>query len=168
MKRHYGKYRGTVLNNIDPLQIGRVNVQVPAVTGLLPSSWALPCVPVAGKQMGTFMVPQIGSGVWVEFENGDINLPIWVGGFWGSVAEVPALALAGVPASPSLVFQSAGQNSVSISDLPGPAGGLLLKCRSGAFISISELGIVLSSGQGATITMTGPIVAVNQTALVVI
>jgi hypothetical protein len=66
------------------------------------------------------------------------------------------------------VFQSAGQNSVSISDLPGPAGGLLLKCRSGAFISISEVGIIISSGQGATITMTGPIVAVNQTALVVI
>src|SRR5262245_54526747 len=112
MKRHYGKHRGTVINNLDPLQLGRVNVQVPGVTGRLPSTWALPCVPIAGKQMGTFVVPQIGAGVWVEFENGDINLPVWVGGFWGTAAEVPALALAGLPGSPSLVFQSGGQNAI--------------------------------------------------------
>lgn len=170
MRKHYGKYRGTVVNNIDPLQMGRINVQVPGVTGLLPSSWALPCVPAAGKQMGTFVVPQIGAGVWVEFENGDLNLPIWVGGFWGSAAEVPALALAGLPGSPSLVFQSAGQNMFVISDVPGPAGGLLLKHRSGAFISISEAGIIISSGvtpASANITMTGPTVFVNKTALVI-
>jgi uncharacterized protein involved in type VI secretion and phage assembly len=168
MRRHYGKHRGTVINNVDPLQLGRVNVQVPGVTGLLPSTWALPCVPIAGKQMGTFVVPQIGAGVWVEFENGDLNLPVWVGGFWGTAAEVPALALAGLPASPSLVFQSAGQNAIVVSDVPGPAGGLLLKCRTGAFISVSEAGIIISNGQGAMVTMTGPIVNVNNGALVVI
>jgi len=167
MRKHYGKYRGTVLNNIDPLNQGRINVQVPGVTGLLPTTWALPCVPIAGKQMGTFVVPQKGAGVWVEFERGDLNLPIWVGGFWGSAAEVPALALAGVPASPSLVFQSAGQNCLAISDLPGPGGGLILKHRAGAFISVSDAGIILSSGQGATITLIKTAVSVNLTALVV-
>jgi Type VI secretion system/phage-baseplate injector OB domain len=167
MKKYYGKYQGTVLNNLDPLNKGRINVQVPDVTGLLPSTWALPCVPIAGKQMGTFVVPQKGAGVWVEFEHGDLNRPIWVGGFWGSAAEVPALALAGLPASPSLVFQSSGQNCLVISDLPGPAGGLILKHRSGAFISVSDVGIVLSSGQGATITLIKTAVSVNMTALVV-
>src|SRR5512141_2928090 len=91
-RMYYGKYRGVVLNNIDPMRIGRIMVQVPDVSGLLPSSWAIPCVPVAGIQQGFFTVPAIGSGVWVEFEHGDLDYPIWVGGFWGSAAEVPAIA----------------------------------------------------------------------------
>src|SRR5258706_14152752 len=96
-QRFYGKYRGTVINNVDPLQIGRIQVMVPDVSNVIPSSWAMPCVPIAGKQMGTYIVPQAGAGVWVEFEQGNPDYPIWVGGFWGSAAEVPALALAGIP-----------------------------------------------------------------------
>ena len=97
--KFYGKYRGTVFNNVDPLQLGRIQVMVPDVFGLTPSSWAMPCVPIAGKQEGTFFVPQIGAGVWVEFEQGEPDYPIWVGGFWGLAAEVPSLALA-PPAPP--------------------------------------------------------------------
>ena len=100
-KKYYGKYRGTVLNNVDPLQIGRIQVTVTDVSAVLPTSWAMPCVPIAGKQMGTFFVPQVGAGVWMEFEQGDPDYPIWVGGYWGLVAEVPVLALAGIPASPT-------------------------------------------------------------------
>ena len=92
--KYYGKYRGMVLNNIDPMQIGRLQVQVPDVTGLAPATWAMPCTPLAGIQNGMFALPLIGSGVWVEFEQGDPEHPIWVGCFWGSAAEVPALALA--------------------------------------------------------------------------
>lgn len=167
MKTYFGKYRGTVLNNVDPMQTGRILAQCPAVTGLLPTTWVTPCVPIAGTQAGMYVVPTIGSAVWIEFEAGDLRHPIWSGGFWGSVADVPALALAGVPASPSLVLQTQGQNTLAISDLPGPAGGLLLKGRTGAFISISEAGIIISNGQGAIITMTGPVVTVNSGALVV-
>ncbi|OYT97076.1 MAG: baseplate assembly protein [Pseudomonas sp. PGPPP3] len=166
--RYFGKYRGMVLNNVDPMQIGRLQVQVPDVAGLIPSSWAMPCVPLAGKQSGLFVLPAIGSGVWVEFEHGDPDYPIWVGGFRGSAAEVPALALAGLPVSPSIVLQTTGQNTLVISDLPGPAGGLLLKGRSGALISISEVGITLSNGQGASIVMAGPSVTINAGALTVI
>ena len=70
-------------------QIGRVLVQVPDVLGIIPSSWAMPCVPAAGIQSGCFIVPPIGSQVWVEFEQGDPDYPIWTGGFWGLVADVP-------------------------------------------------------------------------------
>ena len=70
----------------------------------------MPCVPFAGQQSGVFVLPQIGAGVWVEFEQGDPDYPIWVGGFWGSAAEVPALALAGLPVSPSIVLQTGNQN----------------------------------------------------------
>jgi Type VI secretion system/phage-baseplate injector OB domain len=75
--RYYGIYRGTVINNIDPMQIARIMVSVPDVGGITPSTWAMPCVPISGKQMGTFMVPQIGSGVWVQFEGGDPDFPVW-------------------------------------------------------------------------------------------
>lgn len=168
-KRYYGKYRGMVLNNIDPMQIGRVLVQVPDVLGMAMSSWAMPCVPIAGKMMGTYVVPQVGAGVWVEFEQGDPDYPIWVGGFWGIVAEVPPLALAGVPASPSIVLQSGLQNSVVISDLPGPAGGIMLKSTTGmTFLIVNDTGIYLQSGTAAvTLTAATGTVVVNQGALLV-
>jgi len=166
MPQYFGKYRGTVINNIDPMQIGRLQVMVPDVMGVGISSWAMPCVPLAGPQMGAYFVPLIGAGVWVEFEGGDPDYPIWTGGFWGSAAEVPALALAGLPASPSIVLQTSGQNSVVVSDLPG-TGGIMLKATTGAMILINETGITISNGQGATIMLTGPTVTINQGALVV-
>ena len=73
--KYYGKYRGTVLNNVDPMQQGRLQVDVPDVLGGMPSSWAMPCVPFAGTQAGMWAVPDIGSGVWMEFEQGDSELP---------------------------------------------------------------------------------------------
>ena len=163
----FGKHRGLVLNNIDPEQRGRLLMQVPDVFGLGVSSWAMPCVPMAGPQMGTFFVPIIGSGVWVEFEGGDSDYPIWTGGFWGSAAEVPALALVGLPASPNIVLQSTGQNSLVVSDLPGPTGGIMLKSTTGASIIVNDTGIYIQNGKGASIVMAGPTVTINNGAFVV-
>ena len=109
--KYYGIYRGTVVNNIDPMQLGRIMVTVTDVGGLTPSTWATPCVPLAGKQMGTFMVPQIGAGVWVQFEAGDPDRPVWTGGWWGITAELPALALLGPPPDPPIVIQTTLQNA---------------------------------------------------------
>ena len=159
--KHYGKYRGTVINNVDPEQRGRIQAIVPTVSGLLPTSWALPCVPVAGQQSGIFIVPQIGASVWIEFEQGNPDLPIWTGGFWGLAAEVPALALAGNPASPSIVLQTPMQNAIVISDVPGPTGGIMLKTATGAMILVNDVGITISNGKGATIVMTGPTIDFN-------
>ena len=166
--KFYGKYRGTVTINVDPEQRGRIMAMVPDVLGLIPSSWAMPCFPIAGKQQGTYFIPQIGAGVWVEFENGDPSYPIWTGCFWGAVAEVPALALAGNPASPNIVLQTSLQNAVVISDLPGPTGGIMLKSTTGASIIVNDTGIYIQNGKGASIVMTGPTVTVNSGALVVI
>ncbi len=168
MTKHYGKYRGTVINNIDPMQMGRIQAQVPDVSNIIPSSWAMPCVPFAGIQAGQFVVPAIGSGVWIEFEQGNPDYPIWSGCFWGSAAEVPALALATPPPFQTIVLQTLGQNTLMISDMPGPTGGILLKSTTGALISVNEIGITISNGQGATIVMAGPSVTVNAGALVVI
>jgi uncharacterized protein involved in type VI secretion and phage assembly len=162
-----GKYRGTVIDNVDPMQMGRIMVEVPDVSNVLPSTWAMPCVPFAGPQSGSFAVPPIGASVWVEFEQGNSDYPIWSGCFWGSAAEVPALALAAPPGVQAIVLQSVGQNTLMISDVPGPTGGILLKASTGAMIAINDTGITISNGQGATITLTGPSVTVNLGALVV-
>ena len=166
-QQYYGKYRGTVISNIDPEQRGRLQVQVPDVAGLNLMSWAMPCFPMSGKQMGTYMLPQIGAGVWVEFEQGDPDYPIWSGCWYGSAAEIPPLALAGIPSSPNIVLQTAAQNVVVISDLPGPTGGIMLKSASGATIIVNDTGIYIQNGKGASIEMTGPTVTVNKGALVV-
>lgn len=166
-EKYYGKYRGSVLNNIDPLQKGRLLVQVPDVLGLSTSSWAMPCVPIAGPQTGVYVVPVIGAGVWIEFEGGNPDYPIWTGGFWGSAAEVPPLALTGIPASPNIVLQTMGQNTLVISDLPGPTGGIMLKSTTGASIIVNDTGIYIQNGKGASLIMTGPTVTVNNGALVV-
>jgi len=167
-KKYYGKYRGTVLQNIDPMQMGRIQVIVPDVSAVLPSSWAMPCVPIAGKQMGSYFVPQIGSGVWVEFEQGDPDYPIWTGCFWGSAAELPVLALAGNPVSPSIVLGTGLMNTVAVSDLPGPTGGVMLKSATGAFILVNDTGIYMQNGKGASVTMIGPTVTINEGALVIV
>jgi uncharacterized protein involved in type VI secretion and phage assembly len=168
IEKFYGKYRGSVVNNIDPLQMGRIQVLVPDLSLVPLATPAMPCVSITGKQMGTYVIPQIGSGVWVEFEAGDLRKPIWVGGYWGSAADVPALAL--VPAPPpgvNIVLQTSFQNTLMLSDVPGPTGGILLKSKAGAFISVSDAGITISNGQGATIIMAGPTVTINQGALVI-
>ena len=162
----WGKYRGTVVNNIDPMQIGRLQVLVPDVSGVMLSSWAMPCTPVAGMQSGMFALPIIGSGVWVEFERGDPDYPVWVGCFWGTAAEVPALALAAPPAIPAITLQTPLQNGLQISDTPG-VGGVLLKNATGAMISINDTGITITNGRGATISMLGNTVDINVGALTV-
>jgi uncharacterized protein involved in type VI secretion and phage assembly len=164
--KYYGKYRGTVVNHLDPLQQGRLQVSIPDVT-LPPSSWATPCFPLAGIQAGAYLVPLPGSGVWVEFEQGDADHPIWSGCWYGSMAEIPALVLTTPQPTPPIVFQTAGQTTLMLSDVPGPSGGILLKTKAGALISISDAGIVISNGKGATITLTSATVAINQTALMV-
>ena len=171
-QRHYGKYRGLVIDNIDPEQIGRILVQVPDVLGEIPASWAMPCVPAAGIQAGCFIVPPIGSQVWVEFEQGDPDYPIWTGGFWGLVADVPIFATAppAIPPGQNIVLQTTGQNMIMVSDAPPSpvSGGIVLKTVSGAMIVVNETGIYISNGQGATITLVGPAVAVNIDALTVV
>jgi uncharacterized protein involved in type VI secretion and phage assembly len=166
--KFYGKHRATVVNNIDPLQLGRIQVIVPDVSNVLPSSWAMPCVPVAGLNMGMYTVPPIGAGVWIEFEQGDPDHPIWVGCFWGSAAEVPVLARTVPPAVPGITLQTTAKNGIVISDVPGPTGGILIQTTSGATISVSDVGIVITNGKGAIINLTGPTVDINAGALTVI
>jgi hypothetical protein len=165
-EKFFGKYRGTVINNVDPLMIGRVMVIVPDVSSLIPSTWAMPCLPTGGLQSGIFTVPLIGAGVWVEFEQGDLDYPLWTGVFFGSAAEVPLLAKLVPPGVPGITLQTPLQSGIVISDVPGPTGGIML--RSGlASIIVNATGIYIQNGAGASIVMTGPAVTINTGALVI-
>jgi len=171
-QRFYGKYRGTVLLNLDPQGIGRILASVPAVSALLPTSWCMPCYPLAGKLQGISYVPQIGAGVWIEFEGGDPDKPVWTGCFWGLEAELPTDAtkasITNNPISPSIVLQNTLQNVVIISDLPGPTGGITLRSLTGAKIVVNDTGIYIDNGKGASITLLGPAVTINNGAMTIV
>lgn len=169
LTRYYGKYRGTVVNNLDPMQIGRIQAIVPDVSEVSPNSWAMPCLPMAGINSGVFTVPPMGAGVWIEYEHGDPDRPIWVGGYWGSAAEVPVLSHLVTPPFDGLTIQTTLKNGIVISDVPGPTGGIMLQTATGAMISVSDVGIVISNGKGAVISMmAGPTVDINAGALTVV
>jgi hypothetical protein len=165
MRQFFGKYRGTVENNLDPMQQGRVQVKVPAVLGDGRLSWAMPCSPFAGPSVGFFTIPPTGANVWVEFENGDPDYPIWTGCFWGP-GEVPAL-----PAIAAMKVLKTDAVTVTISDLPG-AGGLTIEVNPPAVatplkLAFTAAGIELTNG-AASVKLTPASVSVNNGALEVI
>lgn len=167
MSLYFGKYRGKVTNNLDPMSLGRLQVSVPAVFGEFPLNWAEPCVPYAGMSTGFYAMPPIGANVWVEFEGGNPEKPIWSGCFWGT-GEVPPLALATPATVPHVLIQTTAMTLLQLNDKPTPPdGGIMLKTSTGAMILINSEGITLSNGQGAIIIMNKNTVSINGVALVV-
>jgi uncharacterized protein involved in type VI secretion and phage assembly len=163
-EKYFGKYRGSVANNVDPMNMGRILATVPDVSGV--TSWAMPCVPVAGTQMGMYAIPPVGASVWIEFEQGDAGSPIWSGCFWGSAAEVPPEAK---PSPSSIILNTEGGNKLIISDDPGPSGGIIIKNSfSGAAITVNNEGITIDNGKGASIMMIKEKVTINNGALDVV
>jgi hypothetical protein len=161
MTEFFGKYRGTVANNIDPMQQGRIQVSVPTIFSEGQMSWAMPCVPYAGSGVGFFALPPNGANVWVEFEGGDPDYPIWSGCFWG-VGEVPAL-----PAVAEMKVLKTDTCTITLNDLPG-VGGVTIETTAGMKIALTPLGLEIDNGQGGKIAMTGPQVSVNNGAFEVI
>jgi len=149
-RRFFGKYRGSVVENVDPLGQGRLIVLVPDVLGPLPSTWALPCVPMAGPGMGTVFVPPIDASVWVEFEQGDPQQPIWVGCFWPAeftLGELGQSASATPIPAITLATESAG---IGISDAPDllPGANVTIYAEEGEVcISFDPAGISIIAPQ---------------------
>jgi uncharacterized protein involved in type VI secretion and phage assembly len=114
--RYFGKYRGTV-TEVDA-QSMRIKAMVPNVLPGVASGWCMPCVPYAGNGVGVCILPEVGSGVWIEFEAGDVSYPIWVGCYWRS-GEVPGSASATVKSiittAGTLSFDT-GAGKISLTD----------------------------------------------------
>lgn len=114
---YFGKHRGKVELNLDPLGLGRLQVSVADVMGDGSLAWAMPCLPGAGPGVGIFSIPPVGANVWIEFERGDPDYPIWCGGFW-DVGDAPATI------GPTQAFTRiwAGENfRFEVLDVPGIA-----------------------------------------------
>jgi len=163
--KFYGKYRGIVTDINDPLMTGRIRARVPDVLGDIESGWALPCAPCGGSGMGFFALPTVGAGVWIEFEHGDPDYPIWVGAWFGSVADLPTELLA--PPYKKTLIKTEGGNTIILDDTPG-IGGITLQTSSGQKITLSAISIEIDNGQGGVIKFTGPQVSINNGALDVI
>jgi uncharacterized protein involved in type VI secretion and phage assembly len=115
--RFYGKYRGSV-TDVDASTL-RIKAKVPAVLGTQETGWCMPCVPYAGSNVGVAFLPEQGSGVWIEFEGGDVSYPIWVGCYWRD-GEQPSDATPTVKAivttSPLKILLDDDGGTITISD----------------------------------------------------
>jgi len=152
----YGKYRGSVTDVDDPKKMGRIKAKVPFVYGdEHTSNWCMPVVPLAGSGHGLYLMPEVGDAVWIEFENGDIDLPLWTGGWWGD-RDLPD------PKDPKqrVLTSSTGMQVV----LDDDAKELSLKHPGGAEITLSNSNITIKLGS-AKIELSSSVVSVNDGAL---
>jgi uncharacterized protein involved in type VI secretion and phage assembly len=164
--RHLGKFRGRVVDNEDPLRIGRITAEVPDVLGDVPSTWALPCLPFTGREAGHYAVPEVGAGVWVEFEQGDPSFPVWTGCWYGHQDELPPDARAEQPGNRPVVIHTPGGHKLLMSDVPG-GEGILLEAPGGAYVQIDERGVIIANNAGASIRLIGDQVDINEGRLTV-
>jgi len=153
----FGKYRGKVVDNNDPDKRGSVRVVVPAVMGEK-ELWALPCVPYAGPDVGFFAIPPVDASVWVEFENGERDRPIWTGCFWAA-GEIPA-----ADGTPDIAFFRTNGATIRIEE----SGTLEIETAGGAKITMTGTEIKLeapsikhSANGGATELSAGGFDAMN-------
>jgi uncharacterized protein involved in type VI secretion and phage assembly len=163
-KVFHGIYPARVEDIFDPNNTGRIKVSVADVGGSSLLTWADPCLPITGNNMGMFTVPPEGSAVWVQFIRGNSNYPVWLGGRFAT-GEPPSLAALDKRGLNGIALQSTSGNGLVISDAPG--GGILLQTAGGAKIELTDSGITITTGQGATLKLTGATVDINNQALTI-
>lgn len=169
--RLWGKYRGLVTENDDPQRMGRVRARVPELFGDLVTPWALPAVPFAGQAHGLVLLPEVGDGVWIEFEAGDGTRPIWTGSWWAR-DEMP---VAGGPNTRVLATTHGHQLILDDQEdrirLVHADGAELTLTGQDVRVSIGSTEITLSDGEielkvgGSRITVSTSGVSVNDGAL---
>lgn len=152
-EQFFGKYRGLVVDNQDPESRARITVRVPSVLGAeMVSHWAEPCLPFGGlADQGLFLVPEVGAQVWVEFEEGNVNRPIWTGTVWQQTGDAPSEAADRSPNMRQLKTPSG--HSLSFDDTEGEEE-MRLYHPADAELKIDPEGTVsVTDAAGATLTM---------------
>jgi uncharacterized protein involved in type VI secretion and phage assembly len=165
--RFYGKYRGTVVDNQDPAKIGRLKLKVPSVLGGdVVTGWATPCAPYGGAgNQGFLFIPAVGAGVWTEFEEGDLEFPIWAGTFWSqpnSETEIPKpnKASDGTEESSvqdpptSKIIKTAKGHTIQLEDADGSEMILVREGGKGHFLTMDQNGITVTDADSNTIQFT--------------
>lgn len=157
--RHYGKYRGFVSDNQDPDNLARIKAKVPGLLGSEETGWALPCLPYGGDaEQGWFAIPEVGAGVWIEFEAGDLSYPIWVGTWWSS-GEIPESAT-----PDKKVLKTKSGNKIILDDTSGSEVIEISDASGSNTVKLDSQAIELSRG-GMSIKMTDSSVTVNGSSL---
>lgn len=151
-QKYYGKYRAFVVDNEDPDQRARVRVRVPSVFAQEETYWALPCFPFGGlADQGFFMVPEVGSQVWVEFEEGNKDFLIWTGVFWQESVAPPSEAQKSEPTT--RLIKTPSGHVLQFDDESGKEK-FRLHHPAGSEIIIDENGVVdLTDAKGAKLTL---------------
>jgi hypothetical protein len=170
----YGKYRGVVTDNADPLKSGRIRAKVQDVLGNKETGWALPCFAYAGPQVGLYLIPPKNALVWIEFEQGDPDYPIWTGCFLREGAlDMP---LPPVFIEPDKKILKTEAWTITVDDSSG-AAKLKIEAAVGPVpltrVSIDQTSIKLTteatpnatSPPSAIVELAGPKVSINGTAL---
>ncbi len=85
----WGKYRALVVDINDPEKRGRIKVKCPAIFGTSISGWCEVCLPTVTEDRIDFQVPSVDSQVWIEFERGDVNKPVYSGS-WVITDQIPS------------------------------------------------------------------------------
>jgi type VI secretion system (T6SS) baseplate-like injector VgrG len=168
--RYYGKYRGSVADNEDPLKLGRLLLEVPSLLGDQQLNWALPCFPFGGAdQIGTYLIPPVGAAVWVEFEQGDLSYPIWTGTYWPGDTAPPAtevlkrvvrtpfghtLEFDDTDGSEKLTLKHGGDGNPSA--VFDEKGGITITDKKGSQIHLDAEGsqLIVKDANGNTITLS--------------
>jgi len=138
-RQFYGKFRGVVSDNGDPNNLGRIRAKVPDVYGDEESGWALPSAPYAGKSVGLFLVPPTNALVWIEFEHGDPDYPIWSGCFWAD-GEVPVS-----PASADKKVLKTDAGTITLDDTQGSTS-ITIETTNNLKLKMDQQGIEISNG----------------------
>lgn len=128
--QYFGKYRGTVSDNEDELHLGRIRAKVRDVYQDHESTWALPCVPYAGNGVGFFFIPPVGASVWIEFEQGDPDYPIWTGCFWDEKKDK-------LPASPAIAGTKVLKTETATITLDDKKGIITIETKGGASVKLN-------------------------------
>ena len=159
-RRFYGKYRGFVVNADDPKHLGRVRLRVPSVLGPdVVTGWAMPCVPSGGQpNEGFLFVPEVGAGVWVEFEEGDLEFPIWVGTFWsepGGKSEIPKLTQVDGTEQPNdqqpptrKIIKTRKGHTLQFEDGDAKEMVVIIEATHGHVVSLDGTGVRIKDGVG--------------------
>jgi phage baseplate assembly protein gpV len=168
-RKFYGVTVGRVINPLDPLTLGRVQVQLPMIDDVELSPWARVASPMAGITHGHYFIPNPGDEVLVAFENGELNAPYILGSLWNATAPPPLpspvaqirtirtlagnqLVFSEVP--PTVTLQSGPTPPVTIPAPPTPAGPPTVILSPAGIQILFGLNIINLTPDGITITGT--------------
>ena len=166
--RFYGKYRALVADNDDPDKRGRLRVKVPSVLGPdVVSGWALPCAPFGGAaNQGFFFIPDKDAGVWVEFEAGLLEYPVWVGTFWtkaGGASEAPEPANTQSPPTSKVIKTK--NHTIELADAAGGAAIKITDGKNQNVITLDQGGIVIQDKGGNLVKIEASGITVDAKAI---